>query len=336
MRELAHRELETLRLPNGLYVASLSDAYRYVWVRDTCYIAMSDLDEADERYEQTYGAILDIFRKYRWKIDYHVHRRPSETFEYVHPRYSSDRFEELPEPWGNAQNDAIGLFLFGVGQGLRRGKAMFRDEADREIVQELVQYLATLEYWSDADNGMWEESREVHASSIGACAAGLLALYPFFKIEWAWIRRGLQAVFGILPDESASKTCDLAQLSLIYPYRLLPADLASHVLSRVEEVLLRERGVARYPGDMYYREGDREAEWCLGLPWLGLCHLVLGDRVRALEYLRRTERAMPRPGAVPELYLAVSGTPNPNTPLGWAVAMYLQLYDRLSDLRLSA
>lgn len=335
MRELAHRQLERMRLPNGLYIASLSPFYRYVWIRDTCYIALAFLNREDGRFEQTYHAVFDIFHKYRWKLEYHSKHRPKAEFEYVHPRYSATEFEELTQPWGNAQNDAVGAFLYGVGEGLRRGKKMFRGEADREIVELLVKYLVVLEYWQDIDNGMWEETRELHASSIGACVAGLLSVRPYVSVEWEWIRKGLTALAEMLPRESASKACDLALLSLIYPYQLLPPLIARELMGQVEHNLLRERGVIRYAGDRYYGEDGREAEWCFGLAWLGLCHGILGDLEEARGYLRRTEQVMSTPGVVPELYLPVSQTPNENTPLAWAQAMYLQLDELVAGEPLS-
>jgi GH15 family glucan-1,4-alpha-glucosidase len=330
MRRAAHRVLDTLRLPNGLYLASQSTDYHYVWIRDVCYTVLAFLEEPDDhRYEQVYHRMLDIFHQYRWKIDYHAEHRPLSAFEYIHPRYHADTLQELVEPWGNAQNDAIGAFLYGIGLGLQYGKSMLRDEADRSLIHQLIRYLTTLEYWHDADNGMWEETREVHASSIGACTAGLLMLRPFFHVDWVVIQQGLASLFTLLPRESASKRCDLAQLSLIYPYRLLPHDLARTVIEQVERELLRERGVLRYVDDQYYRCGDAEAEWCLGFPWLGLCWLTLGQRSAALTYLGRTERIMTEPGVVPELYYGGTDQPNPNTPLAWAVSMYIQLFDAL-------
>ncbi len=341
MRDAARRVLETLRMPNGLYLASTSDAYHYVWIRDVCYTSLAFLPLEEQaqsdnsqsshgRYEQTYHSMLDIFDQHRWKLDYHAEHRPQETYEYIHPRYRVESLAEVEEPWGNAQNDAIGAFLYGIGAGLKRGKPMLRHDADRDVIRKLIRYLTTLAYWQDADNGMWEENREVHASSIGACTAGLFAVQPWFPVDWTVIQQGLTSLFALLPRESALKDCDLAQLSLVYPYKLLPRDLAFSVVEQVEKELLRERGVLRYKGDQYYLQEDHEAEWCLGLPWLGLCWLSLGDRSRALSYLSKTEHAMTSPGVLPELYYGTTDQPNPQTPLAWAVSMYIQLFDALA------
>lgn len=327
MRDQVQQILDTLRRPGGLYVASPSATYHYVWIRDICYIALSELHQDNDRFEETYHGILDIFKKYEWKLRHHATTRPNEAYEYIHPRYTLETLEEVHEPWGNAQNDAIGAFLFGIGQGLRRGKKMLRDERDRQIILLLVQYLTTLKFWVDEDNGMWEENRECHASSIGACVAGMLAIQPYFDISWDPIQKGLSALFQILPRESATKESDLALLSLIYPYDLLPHAMSEMLIRRVEDKLLRQNGVIRYEGDLYYQADGQEAQWCMGLPWLGLCHVTMGNLAKAEAYLRDTEKVMVNGAKIPELYVMREVQPNENTPLGWSHALWLILCD---------
>ncbi|EPZ44205.1 glycoside hydrolase family 15 protein [Alicyclobacillus acidoterrestris] len=331
MRDQVQQVLDTLRLANGLYVASPSNTYHYVWIRDVCYMALSDIHRDNSRFEETYHCLFDIFRKYKWKLAYHATHKPHEAFEYIHPRYTADTLEEVHEPWGNAQNDAIGAFLFGVGEGLRQGRAMLRDDEDKSILTLLVSYLITLEYWHDADNGMWEENREIHASSIGACVAGLLAIRPFVDVPWEAIQQGLCALYRLLPYESVSKEVDMALLSLVYPYRLLPAWMSEMIVERVEGTLLRRHGVIRYVDDKYYAQQGQEAEWCMGLPWLGICHALLGHREEAFAYLARSQEQMTADFELPELYQPVTETPNENTPLGWSQSMWLILYDMLYD-----
>ena len=103
-------------------------------------------------------------------------------FEYIHSKYSTD-LKELPADWGHAQNDAIGAFLWGVGEGFRHGQKVIRDEHDLQIVQKLVNYLECLQYWQARDNGMWEENMEIHASSIGACVAGFNAVKMLVNVK---------------------------------------------------------------------------------------------------------------------------------------------------------
>ncbi|PTX55357.1 phosphorylase kinase alpha/beta subunit [Melghirimyces profundicolus] len=322
------RVLDEMRLPNGAYVASLSRDYSHVWIRDVCYTVLPYLNSPCDRYEKAYHALLDLFRRYEWKIDIHTSKRPVHLFEYIHARYSTD-LKEIDQPWGHAQNDAIGVFLWGAAQGVRHGKNIIRDEKDRGILEKLTRYLACLAYWDHPDNGMWEENMEVHASSMGACVAGLREVSLLVDVPEKWIRRGEAALNRLLPRESETKETDLALLSLIYPYGVVNRGTARSILTDVAGKLERTFGVIRYAGDRYYN-GGAEAEWCFGFPWLGLCHAMLGERDKTLEYGEKTNRILPDDGRVPELYIGGTDRPNGNTPLAWAVAMVMLLHRHLT------
>lgn len=333
--------LDKLRLDHGLYVASAGSLYQYVWLRDTFYEVLPYLDKDCGRYEQTYHTILDIFKKYEWKLDIHTKQKPQYKHEYMHPRYTKDTLEEINVEWGNAQHDATGAILFGIGEGERMSKRILRDEKDREIVQKLVQYLECCEYWKDLENGMWEEWPEVHSSSLGACVAGLRSVKSLVDVPEALINKGYNALIELLPYESQSRHVDLAQLSLVYPFGVLPSHLAENLVNRVILYLEAKKGVIRYRGDSYYavpeRERDhlnlekyydREAEWTMGFPWLALCCLQFGDTYGAEEYIKKAEKVMLPDGSLPELYYSKSDEYNENKPLGWANAMYILAKER--------
>ncbi|MFC4078301.1 glycoside hydrolase family 15 protein [Salinithrix halophila] len=319
--------LDTMRIENGAYIASPSRDYSYVWIRDVCYTVLPYLGTPCDRYERAYHALLDLFRRYEWKIDIHTRKKPVYLYEYIHARYTQ-KLTELDQPWGHAQNDAIGLFLWGVAEGVRRGKRILRDEKDREICEKLVRYLACLEYWDHADNGMWEENMEVHASSIGACVAGLTAARLLVEVPEGLIRKGEKSLGLLLPRESVTKESDLALLSLIYPYQIVPRTVAQQILSHAEARLERTYGLIRYKGDRYYNEGA-EAEWCFGFPWMGLCYTLLGDDTEAEKYWAKTQSILPPDHHLPELYIGGTDQPNGNTPLAWAVAMAWLLEQRI-------
>ncbi|MEH7253325.1 glycoside hydrolase family 15 protein [Neobacillus niacini] len=337
--------LDQLRLPHGLYLASSSKDYHYVWLRDSFYMSLPYLEQNNQIYEMTYHRILDLFREYEWKLDIHTVQKPREQWEYIHSRYSAMDVREIDTPWGHAQHDAIGAILWGIGLGHQRGKNIIRDEKDHEIVQKLVGYLGCVQYWEDADNGMWEEWRELHSSSVGACVAGLQAVRDIVFVPGEWITKGYQTLGNLFPRESSDRPFDLAQLSLIFPYRVLIGNEAKVVVDQVETHLLRERGVIRYKGDSYYstveQEGRHhdfpfyygtEAEWTFGLPWLALCHLELGNIEKANHYIKQTEKVMLTDGSLPELYFAKSADYNPNTPLGWGSAMYIMAKERYEQI----
>jgi phosphorylase kinase alpha/beta subunit len=275
-----------------------------------------------KRAIKTYRALLDILKKHEYKIDWAIREKPDQKFKYIHPRYDPITFDEFHNDWGNKQNDQIGAFLFRVGNLENRGIKLLRDKADHMIIQKLVAYLERVEYWHDADNGIWENEEEVHASSIGACIAGLKAVSAFVHVKPELIEKGQEALNSLLPRESDSRETDMALLSLIYPYDVVNDEQKMQILNDIETKLVRERGVVRYFDDWYYNEGG-EAEWCMGFPWLAKIYKDLGDDERYNHYMRKTMGIMNRKGELPELYFANQDVYNENTPLGWSQAMLL-------------
>jgi len=340
--EKSYGILDSIRLDNGLYIASPSVHYSAVWIRDSLYISLPFLNKPCNTYERAMHRLLDLMLDYEWKIDIHIKEKPREPWQYIHAKYDAYTVKEIAEQWGHAQHDAIGMLLWSIGEGERHGKCIIRDERDKNMVQKLVYYLRSCEYWNDRDNGMWEEAREVHASSVGACVSGLRSVSYLVDVPQHLIRKGLIALEELGSDETDNRVADLAQLSLIYPHRVYSRDMAMEVIQKIERRLLRKNGVIRYQGDSYYstveQEGRNhplsfyygtEAEWCLGLPWLAICHMELGNFEQAQAYVQHTEDVILADGSIPELYYANTGNHNPNTPLGWANALYLVAKERL-------
>src|SRR3990167_1531391 len=124
------------------------------------------------------------------------------AYQYIHARYDPITMEEILENWGNKQNDAIGALLFKIGDLEEKGIKIIRNQNDLRILQKLVYYLQSVEYWHDKDNGMWEENEEVHASSIGACAAGLKKISKIVNVSKDLIKKGKEALNRLLTRES--------------------------------------------------------------------------------------------------------------------------------------
>lgn len=342
MIEKSYRILDSIRMDNGLYIASPSVHYSAVWIRDSLYISLPFLNKPCNTYTNAIHRLLDLMLEYEWKIDIHIKEKPREPWQYIHAKYDAVTVKELEGAWGHAQHDAVGLLLWSVGEGERYGKRIIRNERDRQMIQKLVQYLQTCEYWHDTDNGMWEEAKEVHASSIGACVSGLRSVSYIVDVPMWLITNGQQALEQLGTREMFDRDVDMAQLSLVYPHRVYSKEKAAQVIANIEERLLRKRGVIRYEGDSYYstRESEgrhhhpslyygTEAEWCLALPWLAICHMELGNYEAARQYIAHTESIILPDGSIPELYYAHTDIPNPNTPLGWANALYLVAKERL-------
>jgi phosphorylase kinase alpha/beta subunit len=337
--------IRSLQASSGLFMASRSDVstgYNKAWLRDNFYtcLAFEEIEEW-ETVRKVWKALLGIFIKHKDKISWAVKNKPYETFQYIHARYNPENFEEFWEEWGNKQNDAVGAILFKIGDLETKGIKIIETEEEKEVLQILVDYLNSIEYWHDPDNGVWEEYEEVHASSVGACMAGLKAISKIglVKIPHEIIGKGEEALKKLLPRESKSKFVDLALLSLIYPFDVVTEKDAREIVRHIEYHLKRDRGIIRYKNDRYYNKNEdevsEEAEWCFGLPWLSIIYKKWSedgkkfgditdsdDAKKSYEYLEKSFKTIHK-DQIPELYYSDSDKPNDNTPLGWAESLFV-------------
>jgi phosphorylase kinase alpha/beta subunit len=325
--------LKSLQTRSGLFLASaesVGTGYDKSWLRDNFYecIAFEVIGDWDT-VEKTYDALLKIFLKHEYKIDHAIDKKPEHTHEYIHARYHPENFDEFWEEWGNKQNDSVGAILFRIGELEHHHKrSILKDKDQIRIVNKLVRYLENIEYWHDRDSGMWEEDEEVHASSIGACIAGLKAVnkLPHIKVPKNMIKEGLDTLKSLLPRESGRKFADLALLSLIWPYNVATKKQREAILRNVEYHLMRKKGVIRYKNDHYYNKNpdgfSEEAEWTFGLSWLAIIYEKLGDRKKAKYFLNKMLKTQTKKG-IPELYFSNSPKYNENNPLGWSESLFI-------------
>lgn len=325
--------LKDLQEESGLFLASSKDVetgYDKSWLRDNFYETMAFEVIGDwDTVEKTYRAILNIFLKHEDKIDWAIKNKPTESYQYIHARFNPRTFDEFWESWGNKQNDAVGCILFRIGELEHHNQRSILKTPDHiRIVNKLVRYLESIEYWHDEDSGMWEEGEELHASSVGACVAGLKSIKKTGRIEVPirLIRNGESALAKLLPRESAKKFVDLSLLSLIWPYNVTTEAETKEIVEHVEYHLLRDRGVIRYKGDMYYNKNEdgvsEEAEWTFGLSWLAIIYEKLGRHEKA-QHLIDKLISIDTPKGMPELYFSNSIEFNDNTPLGWSDSLFI-------------
>jgi phosphorylase kinase alpha/beta subunit len=336
--------LNGLKFKSGLFSASkptVTTGYDKAWLRDNFYecIAFEVVQDWDT-VQKTYRALLDIFKKHESKIDYAISKKPEYTHQFIHARYHPDTFEEFWEEWGNKQNDSIGCILFKIGELEKAGVGILKDKDDLRIVQKLVNYLSTLEYWHDSDSGMWEENEEVHASSIGACVAGLEMVKGLKGIDVNpdLIKKGYAALAKLLPRESEKKFVDLALLSLIWPYEVTNTRQTKEILENVEYHLLKKKGVIRYKGDAYYNKNldnfSEEAEWTFGVAWLAIIYNNLGKEKKANIFLEKVIGTISESDEVPELYYSNTDKPNENNPLGWSESLFIAAVYRVNHMHM--
>jgi GH15 family glucan-1,4-alpha-glucosidase len=325
--------LKGLQYSSGLFAASdksVDTGYNKSWLRDNFYetIAFEMIGDWDT-VEKTYDAILQILLKHEEKIDWAIENKPFATYQYIHARFNPETFEEFWEEWGNKQNDAIGCILFRIGELEHHHKRSILNSEDKvRIINKLVKYLGVIEYWHDRDSGMWEEDEEVHASSVGACVAGLRSInrLPHVEVPDELIQEGEESLRALLPRESERKFVDLSLLSLIWPYNVVTEEEKKLILENVEYHLLRVRGIIRYKGDRYYNKNEdgfsEEAEWTFGLAWLAIIYEKIGEYDKAREFLKELIADDTTKG-LPELYFSNSPEYNDNTPLGWSESLFI-------------
>ena len=325
--------LKSLRTKTGLFLASkegVKTGYDKSWLRDNFYETIAFEIIGDwKTVEKTYSAILKLLLKHEHKIDEAIKMKPTRSSEYIHARFDPDTFDEFWEDWGNKQNDAVGCILYRLGElETNQNRSIIKTNDQVRIVNKLVKYLTSIEYWHDPDSGMWEEEEELHASSVGACVAGLRSIAKLPKIEvpkWL-IKKGEDALVELLPRESQKKFTDLSLLSLIWPYGVATLEQSSQILENVEYHLLRERGVIRYKGDRYYNRNkdqiSEEAEWTFGLSWLAIIYQKMGNKEKAQDLMKNLI-VLDTPEGLPELYFSNSPEYNDNTPLGWSESLFI-------------
>lgn len=335
-------EIMKLKMLSGVFTASAHNVhtgYDKAWLRDNYFTVLSFLEVGDiPVVQETARALLLLFMKHAEKIDWAIEHKPYETWQYIHARFHPETFEEYWEEWGNRQNDAVGevLDLIVTLEGL--GQGVVETDEERAVVQKIIDYLVRIEYWHDLDNGIWEEGMEVHASSIAAVVS---ALKKAKEVSWlsvpeGVIEKGENALRALLPRESQEKFADLAQLSILYPFRQATEEETLTILRNVEYHLTRDKGVIRYKNDRYYNANvdghSEEAEWCMGLSWLSIIYAERGEREKAEWYLMHAKSTITTEGKIPELYYSHTGNPNENTPLGWAESMYVIALKKVRDL----
>ena len=224
---------------------------------------------------------------------------------------------------------SINNVLFGIGEIEKENKGLIvKNEDDVRIINKLIQYLNSIEYWHDFDSGMWEEDEEVHASSIGACVAGLKSIQKVkgSEIKNNLIEKGEKILNKLLPRESKKKFVDLALLSLIYPYNIVNKKQEKEILENIEYYLLKERGVVRYKNDYYYNKNSdgysQEAEWTFGFAWLAIIY-EKNNQIQKAEKLLIKLNKLSTDNGLPELYFSHSKSYNQNTPLGWTKSLFI-------------
>ena len=299
------------------------------WLRDNFYTCLSFSVMGDwETIEKTYSAIIKLFLQHEDKIKKTIAKKQESKPEYITINFKPKHFDVFWDEWGNNQHDTIGSILFMVSK-LEQHKphSILKNYHHVDIINLLIRYLDSIQYWSSKDKGFWSETQELHASSIGACVAGLKEInkLPQFTVPKVLISKGETALRKLFPRESKKKFVDLALLSLIYPYDILTPEEEKQVLKNIQYHLIKNRGIVRYKNDHYFNKNpdkeSEEAEWLVGLAWLAVI-MEKKNRVGLSEHLVSKVIKNLSPQGIPEVYFSNSKRHNDITP-GWAESLFL-------------
>lgn len=287
-------------LPNGLFSASGSagaddvSGYQNVWVRDNVHIAHAHYVCGDKASAaRNLAALMKWFQKEEQRFR-DVISSPrdkdgknimaQDPMKRPNIRFDGRRLENVKAKWPNAQNDALGYFLWLYSK-LSRDKVVSPGLDEVNCLALFPRYFEAIQYWLDEDNGHWEEVPKVEASSIGVVVAGLREFEEMLKenptwttasqVDPRWLARlrvnGEDALNAILPCETnrpleeilqesdEAKTLpyrryDSALLFLIYPLEVLRWDnpKTREVLGDIKTHLQGDFGIRRYLGDSYW------------------------------------------------------------------------------------
>ena len=270
-------------LDNHLFSASAVSTntsytgYSNVWVRDNIYLAYTHYIIGKTKIAiKNIESLITYFKKFGWRFEAIIEGRvdPNDVMQRPHVRFDGRDLSEIDQPWQQAQNDALGYFLWFCCK-LAREKSIALQPEDLETLALFPFYFQAISYWQDEDSGHWEEERKVAASSIGVVIAGLrslkllltdteLAKYCKYKDNLVTaefldelILTGKAALSKILPAEcvrpnSKSRQYDAALLFLIYPLQVVEQEMSEEILGNVISKLQGDYGIRRYLKDSFW------------------------------------------------------------------------------------
>jgi hypothetical protein len=196
IRERLASELKIELTPRGFARAADRDTggkkdatnYDAVWVRDSAWIYFS-LQDLPERHPEARKLLLALW-------DYYATKPQRERFDDIitHPAHGTDKMKVphirfngrsptladvsvggKPEVWNHKQNDAHGIFLIALADGVWKGLIRAGDlTAGRySVLTKFPAYFGAIKFETFEDAGAWEEIDRRNTSSIGLVTRSL-------------------------------------------------------------------------------------------------------------------------------------------------------------------
>lgn len=358
---LATRSVELiveLQDQSGAYPASptFSAYLGYCWFRDGAFIADG---------VSSSGAVESASAFFDWCSRILVAREgaiaaivaaasagtPVPDSDMLATRFTFDGHEGVAD-WWDFQLDGYGTWIWSaVEHAERHGLSL---ERWMPAISLTVDYLASS--WSRPCFDWWEENAaEVHISTLGCIAGGLSAALRSGVLDALRQDAATTALAEIttvlattgtndahLVKWIGSTEVDASLASIIAPLGVVDGPVATATIAAIEAQLTVGDGVHRYGWDTFFGGG----QWPLLSCFLGLAHVRMGQRDRALELLQWAAATVTVDGHLPEQvdhhllddtmvaeWIERWGTVA--TPLLWSHAMFARLAVELDLLEAS-
>lgn len=170
--------------------SSISGLLIMHWDRDNIMQALAEKASGDKKWKSGLAASLNHHLRYRQRfvdiVSGKVSGNQPESSRRPHIRYNAVSLDELTEPWGHAQNDALSFLNFMLFHDLNelhttldKVAAPLDKEAALSYAVLLPHYFEAIKVWQDIDLGAWEDKRAVHSSSIACALGGLREEYEY-------------------------------------------------------------------------------------------------------------------------------------------------------------
>lgn len=353
--DLRNRSIEIIKQnqhSSGAYVASPTFTnYKYSWLRDGAFIAYSmdvvgEHDSAKRFYEWVDKTISNHHNKYLLLLDKYEKEKILKPKDFLPCRYTLDGHEAKDE-WPSFQLDGYGTWLWGLSEHIKLTRNYSLLEQFSQSIEDTINYLLT--FWNLPNSDCWEENVDkIHPSTLASIYGGLTSINEFLKKDD--IGKTTNMIKDFLLQNAiyenrfvkyiGSTSVDASLLWLTIPFNVFPLDDINikNTVRLIEEKILHEGGVHRFPEDTYYGGG----EWLLLSSWLGWYYISIGRESEAKDILKWVENQADSNGFMPEQVLQhVNDAAYINKwinlwgpvakPLLWSHAMYIILFTKINQ-----
>lgn len=342
---------------SGAYPASLGFApYEFAWLRDGSFCAYAMLIYGEfESCKNFLKWVHDTLVRYKRKIQ-RLERKirsdqPLKPEDFLPARYTLDG-HEVGDNWPNFQIDSYGIWLWCLSEYIRKTGEISLLEQFNTSIHITLDYLKLV--WTMPCYDPWEEyGTDCHPSSLACVYGGVKSVNRFLKKNdlSVFLEQIKDLILSSITTDGrfskylGSNSIDANLLWLSVPFEVVPPNHPTmrKTVLEIENRLLVNGGVKRYPEDTYYGGG----QWIILSCWLGWYYVKAGEAHRAYYLIEWVERQADANGYLPEQVLERASHPeyiaywkkkwgDSAVPLLWSHAMYLILFDAIKKNEVSS